>query len=328
MKRRAIYREGYFKVSRRIFDSSLYMESGDVVKVFFALLGMAQDPAGPQNGVVHVARRQLAAKCFMSDAQLCAALETLCSEDAESRTTASGGRRLEVLPNGFRILNFDLYHDGAKDQEISLLRSRAGRIGGVNSAEARRINKLTSSKTEANVKQKPDTEKRRDGEETETETDTSNGLPGSADERPVALAQIVPPPPKEPDLPAVFVRVFNAAFDRRLGLTPEIRKRVEARKRDGYRPWQLIALPVLVASRPMESAMAKRLTPEMLLRDGKHPRQTRDGYTAGATDWLERELNQLDRAVLDARLASLADQVGILGQLKAVGVSVREESGL
>lgn len=125
-----------------------------------------------------------------------------------------------------------------------------------------------------------------------------------------------------------FVQVYNAALGRRVGMTPQIKAKIDARLRAGYKAWQILSLPILVASRQMGAEMEKVLRPEVLLRDGKHPRTTSAGYTAGATDWLERELQQLDRTVLSERLAALAQEAGVLTQLLDMGVSVRKETGL
>jgi len=135
--------------------------------------------------------------------------------------------------------------------------------------------------------------------------------------------------PKPPSVTAArFAQVFNGAFNRAVGLTPNICRRVDDRLRAGYKPWQILALPILVASRPLEVGLERHLTPEVLLRDGKHPRTTKAGYTAGATDWLERELQQLDRVELDERLAAIASEAGVLEPLMQMGVSVRKASGL
>lgn len=165
---RPIYREGFFKVSRRILKSSLWYEPGDVVKVFLTLLSLSQEPAGPRNGVVLVARRQLAAQCFLSEDVLDACIEKLSSPDPQSRTSMDGGRRIEVLQNGFRVLNYGLYHDEAKDSLLREARAKAGEIGGKRSGQVRRAQSDKSrSKPEANPKQNEATE-------TETETETTD----------------------------------------------------------------------------------------------------------------------------------------------------------
>ena len=168
MKRgQGIYKEGYFKVSRRLLESSLWCENGDVIKVFLALVAMSQDPGGPRNGAVFIARKQLAAKMFLSEERLQECLSVLASPDDESRTQDRDGRRIEILPNGFRVLNYGLYHDEANDVLLTRLRSEAGRVGGLASAKVRWGKDKIVSKTQASRKQiqptETETEKRQDG---------------------------------------------------------------------------------------------------------------------------------------------------------------------
>jgi hypothetical protein len=159
MKRgNCIYREGFFKVSRRILDSSLWCEEGDVIKVFMALVAMSQDPGGPQNGSVFIAKRQLAAKVFLSEERLDQCLAVLSGTDRESRTQDHGGRRIETLPNGFCVLNYGLYHDEAKNAALSQARSDAGRAGGFASGKSRSLKEKDCGGIEANAKQNEATE--------------------------------------------------------------------------------------------------------------------------------------------------------------------------
>jgi hypothetical protein len=185
MSRKAIYRDGFFKVSRRLLDSSLWCEDSDVLRVFLALVALSQDPGSPRNGTVFIARRQLAARCFMTEERLEECVRVLSHEDPQSRTGAHSGRRVEVLPNGFRVLNYSLYHDRDMDEKLSRDRSRAGRVGGRHSGETRRTqqhnSKQNRSKREANPKQNEATERER-----EIETERESIAPASA--APTALA--------------------------------------------------------------------------------------------------------------------------------------------
>ena len=191
MPRRTIYAEGYFKVSRRALESSLWLQDGETIKVFITLLAMSQDPAGPRNGMVFIAKRQLAARCFLSEVELDRHIAILEADDTESRTQAAGhgGRRIETLPNGFRVLNYGIYHDEAKDRLLSRLRSEAGVVGGTRSGQVRldkaQKAKQSGSKAEASRKQNEATET-----ETETETETKQRqriAPAVADAEPQTL---------------------------------------------------------------------------------------------------------------------------------------------
>lgn len=116
-----------------------------------------------------------------------------------------------------------------------------------------------------------------------------------------------------------FVQVFNAVFKRKVGLTPRVQERIADRLKRGYKTWELMAVPILVDGREMPADLRKSLTPEILLRDGKHP-HTYNGQTSGSTDWVERELMQLDRAVLTERLWKIAEEARIGAYLRNAGV--------
>lgn len=172
--KRAIYRDGFFKVSRRLLDSSLWCEDADVVKVFLTLIALSQDPHGPRNGTVFIARKQLAGRCFVTEERLADCIAILAKEDPQSRTTSSDGRRLEILPNGFRVLNYSLYHDRDADEELSRSRARAGRVGGTRSGEVRSVQQDDSKQNRS----KPEA-KRSYREEIETETERENVIPAA-----------------------------------------------------------------------------------------------------------------------------------------------------
>jgi hypothetical protein len=123
------------------------------------------------------------------------------------------------------------------------------------------------------------------------------------------------------------VACFNAVFGRELSVTPDTVRKTKALLAEKYRPWQVVSLPILVESHGLGSGFRKRVNPEILLRDGKHPR-TSNGQTYGGTHWLERELGRIDQAVLTPRLADIAQQFEVLDPLMKSGVGVREDSGL
>jgi hypothetical protein len=153
-------------------------------------------------------------------------------------------------------------------------------------------------------------------------------VPASPDEPAAAGAVVVVSPRKPADeetaTAARHTACFNAALERRLGLTPETHAKTRALLKANYRPWQIVALPILVVAQGLTSEMRKQLTPQILLRDGKHAR-TIGGQTYGATHWLERALSRIDQTALDPRLAEIARQFGVLEQLMQCGVTIRQE---
>jgi hypothetical protein len=152
-RRRPVYSDGYFKVSRRLLSSSLWAEESDVLRVFLVLLELAQDPRGPQDGTVVIAKPILAGKTLLPIDKVESCLAVLLSPDGSSRSPEFEGRRIEELPNGYRILNHSRYHDEARDRLLRRSRERAGRQGGEKSGKVRAANALARSKTEANAKQ-------------------------------------------------------------------------------------------------------------------------------------------------------------------------------
>ena len=129
-----------------------------------------------------------------------------------------------------------------------------------------------------------------------------------------------------------FIAVFNAAFARRVGAIASVEEKALRRLSGGVEPWQLVAAPLLVAAQGLTDEMRKAISPEVLVRDGKHPRATRAGYTAGGTDWIERALLRADQTVLDAKLtgiARVADEKvpGLLDKLASRGVRFTEPGG-
>jgi hypothetical protein len=178
-RRRRAYVDGYFKVSRRIISSSLWAEHSDVIRVWLALNELAQDPAGPRDGTVIISRPILAGRTLLTPDRLGECLAVLEAPDPASRTADFEGRRIEALPNGFRLLNWDLYHDEAREAEIREARAKAGRLGGLESGKSRRGETLERSKTEAPPEQ---------NEATETETDTDTETTETNERTPAELS--------------------------------------------------------------------------------------------------------------------------------------------
>lgn len=144
------YRDGWFKVSRRIVDSSLWAEDPMVLKVWLFLLEQSQAGRSLRPGTVIISRAVLAGRCLITPEQLDAVIERLSSPDPESRTTRSEGRRVVVLPNGFRLVNHGEYHDADAAQQLSNLRKVAGRRGAIKSnaiQQAKRDEALTGQQT-------------------------------------------------------------------------------------------------------------------------------------------------------------------------------------
>jgi hypothetical protein len=125
-----------------------------------------------------------------------------------------------------------------------------------------------------------------------------------------------------------YVACINATFGRNLRTSPKVVTRVGERLREQYRPWHIVALPIMVDAQGLPQDMRRTLDALVFLRDGKHARTGADGRTYGATDWLERALGRLDQTFLDDRLASIAEQFAVLTPLMDAGVAIRKASGM
>ena len=166
-------------------------------------------------------------------------------------------------------------------------------------------------------------EQKQSGSRGGAETGAEEGAEGT----PLLSAQPPGVPTEPPDVALRFVACFNAALERRVAVTPEIVEKVTGLMTAGYKPWQIVALPVLVEANGLDPKFRRELGAAILLRDGKHPRTSGTGKTSGATHWLERELQRADQTVLNRRQGSIASQFGVVEQLVQMGVQIKREEG-
>lgn len=120
--------EGWFKVSRRLLDSSRwYREEPQVIKLLVFLIAQAQDPLNENPGTVLIGDTGLASRTGLPVEFVRSAIDRLCAPDPESRSVVYDpeGRTLERVPGGVRLINFDLYHPGMVE---SALAKKAARI--------------------------------------------------------------------------------------------------------------------------------------------------------------------------------------------------------
>lgn len=116
------YLDGWFKVSRRLFDSSRWFkEDPKTLKLLFFLIGEAQNPVNPEPGTVRISDPGLASRTGLDRAWITDSIDRLCEEDPDSRSTEETGgskRTLERVPGGVRLVNFDLYQPGMVDSAL------------------------------------------------------------------------------------------------------------------------------------------------------------------------------------------------------------------
>lgn len=95
---------GYTKLFASILDSTIWRESDNTRILWITMLAMAG-----KDGVVESSVPGLADRARLSREATDAGLAALMSPDADSRTKAHAGRRIEVVEGGWLILNHAYY---------------------------------------------------------------------------------------------------------------------------------------------------------------------------------------------------------------------------
>ncbi len=138
--------EGWFKVSRRLLDSSRWFrEEPPTIKLLLFLIAAAQDPMNENPGTVLIGDTGLAARTGLAVDYVRNAIDRLCAPDSESRTPAADGQTLERVPGGVKLVNFDLYHPGMVEGAMT---RKAARIERSRKAAAARWGKRGTSDDE------------------------------------------------------------------------------------------------------------------------------------------------------------------------------------
>jgi hypothetical protein len=105
---------GYVKVFDSLLTSSLWCHEHYVLRIWIAMLARCNS-----QGVVEGSVPGFASLCRVTTEEMRAALELFTSPDPDSRTPDHEGRRLEVVPGGWRILNYKAYRDKGQEKEGS-----------------------------------------------------------------------------------------------------------------------------------------------------------------------------------------------------------------
>lgn len=107
--------EGYTKLFSDIVDSSIWSEDSDTCKVWVTLLAMSN-----ASGFVRGSVGWLAGKSRVGTVKCQEALEKFSKPDLQSRTTDNDGRRIEILADGWLILNYLLFRDRLSSDSVSV----------------------------------------------------------------------------------------------------------------------------------------------------------------------------------------------------------------
>jgi hypothetical protein len=116
---------GWTKLFSSIVTSSIWVEDDATLRVWIALLAMAD-----ADGIVEGGVPGFASVARVTTDQMRAAVAKLSSPDPDSRTPDHEGRRIEAIEGGWRILNYRAYRlrgqgkDGSKAPAMRAYRAR------------------------------------------------------------------------------------------------------------------------------------------------------------------------------------------------------------
>jgi hypothetical protein len=310
----------YAKLFSSIVHSTIWREPDHVRLVWITMLAISD-----RHGQVAASLPGLADVARVTLDQCSDAISKLSAPDEYSRSKDYEGRRIADMPGGWLILNYARHRDTI-DPEIVREQTRL-RVKRFREKSVRIGHQVTPDVT-LNAEVTPGNDIRSTPTPTPTPTETSTDLSPSAPSISTPSKALVRIPKNGTQasqeatvLAGRYLQTFNAVYARRLGLVPKIATMVEAQLKRGSAPWQIVALPIMVAGRQP----GWKPEADHLLRDGTHKHTGPDGRTSGDTDWLAREMLSLDRLVLDARLAAIARQAGVLDALMGCGVGLRED---
>ncbi len=129
---RANYRDGWDKLSRRIFGSTVWEKDAETRIVWITLITKAQDPNGPGHGDVPMTDEAIARLANIPLEKTKEALAIFLGPEAGSRTPDYEGRRLIRINGGYRVLNASIYNRPHEAAGV------AGRKGGEAKSAAQR----------------------------------------------------------------------------------------------------------------------------------------------------------------------------------------------
>jgi hypothetical protein len=123
-----------------------------------------------------------------------------------------------------------------------------------------------------------------------------------------------------------FLSAFNATYSRNVCKVQGLDKLVKARLKEGFHRWQIVAIPIIGEAWRAKLGLRGKVTPEVFLRDGNHPRRYGENGTAGGRHWLRQTFQEVDQLTLSPHLAEVAETHGVLEKLVDVGIGVAQEA--
>lgn len=97
---------GYTKLFQKILDSTIWMEDDKTRIVWIAMLAMAN-----QDGIVEAPLPGLAHRARVDVESCRVAIAKFLSPEDDSNTKEFGGRRIEVVDGGWKLLNHKKYRE-------------------------------------------------------------------------------------------------------------------------------------------------------------------------------------------------------------------------
>jgi hypothetical protein len=187
----------------------------------------------------------------------------------------------------------------------------------------------------AQAEAEAEAEDKNNGERTESPVGDPATTP--ADSTPSKLATKDRPKDSEPAVSRDcerFLAAFQLAFgrQRRTAANPKLRSDFAARLREGWTAEQIVAAPFIEAQSLLDRddkaarEIRAECQPSHLLRDGKHARTTKQGFTAGATHRLAAAYERAPQVELAPRLRRAAQELGVWETLQAAGVTAEGDA--
>lgn len=113
---------GFTKLDEGILQSSIIGESGDVFKVWIALLASCKE-----DGIARLSPIFLASVCRLDINIVIDALNKLMSPDPFSRSKEEEGRRLKEVEGGYWVVNYKKYRDRTYSGSKAAIKKRTQR---------------------------------------------------------------------------------------------------------------------------------------------------------------------------------------------------------
>ena len=261
---------GYTKLFGSILDSSVWREPPLTRLVWLTLLAMAD-----RDGIVEASVVGIADRARVSEEATQEALACFLDVDPRSKNPANDGRRIERVPEGYRLLNYEFYRAKMSAEEM-----RAK-----NADRQRRYRERQASVTGDVTSRPVTTVPGSNGSEAESDQKQKAKAEAKAEKREKAPAA---PPAAPPNLVAIFCEEYKAAHGRPYQVSPADAGQGMTLRKAGTDPeaWRAMCKRYVISAKPFyaNSAWPMRLLATNLNEfsvdapSGAAPRDIRVGH--------------------------------------------------